>query len=322
MSKNHRRTIAAIAIAVLIALIVGIGLVSSRMTRSADGRLVRIEDPATSAPSAPSASTATTPPPTAAKLKVGVYLSHFTANGPNWTGKGWGYNSQVRILRELKSPELELYALIEPGSEKESDLLAKLNVHFRTRPKLDVTDASALRQLDVIVANCVNNVPNEALTAIETVVGEGKGLFIRCVMGDFEPGFTPQVARLHGLVDGAYAFNKEPVEAEVVGSHPILGTLSGKTGSTMLVRANGGFGAFTPDAMPLIRLRDGQPLRPSTDAPDEWSFYPLYVSALGRGRIVVCSMAGFTETPPELRAATDNRFVLNAIAWAARKDGT
>ena len=37
------------------------------------------------------------------------------------------------------------------------------------------------------------------------------------------------------------------------------------------------------------------------------------------GRIVVCSMAGFTETPAELQAATEGKFVPRAIAWAARR---
>ena len=316
MSKQRRNIIAVVAIALFLALIVGMTVIATRMTRSADGRIVRVADPA--AP-APASVTPSTRPSDAPKIKVGVFLSHYTANGPNWTGKGWGYNSQVRILREMKSPELKLYALIEPGSEKQPDLLAKLGTHFATRPKLLVTDVPAMRQLDVIVANCVNNVPDDALAALETVVGEGKGLFVRCVMGDFEPGFTPQVARLHGLVDGAYAWNKDPVEAEIVGAHPILGTLSGKTGTTMLVKANGGFGQFTPNAVPLIRLRDGQPVRAATDAPQEWPFYPLYVSSLGKGRIVVCSMAGMTETPDELLTATDGKFVVRAIAWAARR---
>jgi len=318
-NKRKRFVIAAIAVAVLLALIMGVTVVSTRMTRSSEGRVVKIEDaaapPSPSKAAAPTFQLSNTP-----KIKVGVYLSHFTANGPNWTGKGWGYNSQVRIMRELKSPEIELYALIEPGSEKEPDLVAKLNTHFKTRPKLDVTNVTALRQLDVIVANCVNNVPDPALTALETVVGEGKGLFIRCVMGDFEPGFTAQVSRLHGLSDGAYAWNKEPVEALVVGEHPILGTLSGKKETMMRVRANGGFGAFVPNAVPLIRLRDGQVVHPSTEAPEEWPFYPLYVSSLGKGRIVVCSMAGFAETPDELQAATGGRFVPRAIAWAAGRD--
>lgn len=317
-SSTHRTVIAVLAIAIALALIIGIMTVSMRMTRSSEGRVVKLEQrsPPSASPSARSTERSSSAP----KIKVGVYLSHYTANGPNWTGKGWGYNSQVRILREMKTPGLELYALIEPGSEKQPDLLAKLNTHFKTRPKLDVTDPSALRQLDVIVANAVNNVPDAALTALETVVGEGKGLFIRCVLGDFEPGFTPQVCRLHGLSDGAYAWNREPVEAEVVASHPILGTLSGRTGSTLRVRANGGFGAFAPNALPLIRLRDGQPVQPSTDTPQEWPFYPLYVSTLGKGRIVVCSIAGHADTPHELQAATDGQFVVRAITWAARKD--
>jgi hypothetical protein len=54
-----------------------------------------------------------------------------------------------------------------------------------------------------------------------------------------------------------------------------------------------------------------------TEAPQEWPFYPLYVSSLGKGRIVVCSMAGMTETPRELLDATDGKFVVRAITWAA-----
>ncbi len=319
-NKQKRVVIAVIVVASFVVLIVTIAVISTRMTRSSDGRVAKIDDAAAPAPSVSPVAGPTSQPASARKIKVGVYLSHYTANGPNWTGKGWGYNSQVRILREMKSPEIELYALIEPGSEKQPDLVAKLNAHFKTRPKLDVTDPRALRQVDVIVANAINNATDPALAALETVVGEGKGLLVRCVLGDFEPGFTPVVSRLHGLSDGAYAWNKDAVQAEIVGQHPILGRLSGKTGTTIMVRANGGFGALTPGSVPLIQLRNDQPVRATTDAPLEWPFYPLYTSALGKGRIVVCSIAGHADTPDELQAATDGRFVLRAIAWAAKRE--
>ena len=149
MEKKHKRiVIAAVAVLIVLALIVGVVVVSTSMTRSSEGRVVKVDGAATLRTSpAPSSASPVASPSTTPKIKVGVYLSHFTANGPNWTGKGWGYNAQVRILREMKTPEFELYALIEPGSEKEPDLLAKLIAHFKTRPKLNVAGMAVLPAL-------------------------------------------------------------------------------------------------------------------------------------------------------------------------------
>src|SRR5688500_2745369 len=87
-NKRKPSIIAAVAVAIFLALIVGVVVITTRMTRSPDGRIVKVEDPAArSALPAASGEPATRPSSTP-KIKVGVYLSHFTANGPNWTGKG------------------------------------------------------------------------------------------------------------------------------------------------------------------------------------------------------------------------------------------
>ena len=53
-----------------------------------------------------------------------------------------GINNQTRHLGELKTADIELFALVEPGTQSDPLLAPKIRFHFSGRPVLDVTDAT------------------------------------------------------------------------------------------------------------------------------------------------------------------------------------
>jgi hypothetical protein len=270
----------------------------------------------------------TAPPATrsANAIKVGVYLSNLTAQSQGPDNRRLGYNSQVRILRELKDyVDIDLRAIIEPGTDAtDGELRRKLDVHFPGQRPIAINDAAALRQLQVIVLNSKSHVPDDAVNAIDSAVRGGVGLFVRQGFGDGAPGHTSQIARLVGLREVSCA-RSDPtqIEVDVCGAHPILGTLSGQTGQRVTVRANGLYGPLAGNTVPLLRVRSMGSMAPCHDKPARsdagWMFHPLYVSEYGGGRVIVCSFAAYTETPAGLMAATENQFVPRCMRWLARR---
>jgi hypothetical protein len=253
----------------------------------------------------------------AGKIKVGVYLGSASARRSTD-----GYNGQVRIMRELKGSALDVSPVIESGSETEADLGRKLDLHFYGKRALNVADATALGALNVIVINDPIVLPADALDAIEAAVTEGTGLFIRQGRGIESPGPTPQLCRLLGLKDARYAWNPEPVACEIVGISPLLGKLARERGRDVMLRPNGVYGEFVGGTVPLLKVKDaGQVQWMSKLAIGEPAptFYPLYTTQLGKGRIVVCSFAGYTDTPPDLQTATADKFTVHAMQWLANR---
>src|SRR2546430_10669697 len=55
--------------------------------------------------------------PLASRIKVGVLLSEFTAEGWHGTGSNWDLSHQ-RTIMMLRSSRLELYVIYEPGPQK------------------------------------------------------------------------------------------------------------------------------------------------------------------------------------------------------------
>ena len=64
------------------------------------------------------------------RIKVGVIVSEFTASGPHWLAKSYGFASVQRMVRELRDPSLELIPLIEPATQEEPDLKDELRKDF------------------------------------------------------------------------------------------------------------------------------------------------------------------------------------------------
>src|SRR5207247_604586 len=62
-------------------------------------------------------------------VKVGVIVSRTTAKGANFAGTTQGYK-HAAIAAQLRDKETELYAVIDPDSEKDPDLVKTLHRYF------------------------------------------------------------------------------------------------------------------------------------------------------------------------------------------------
>jgi hypothetical protein len=262
------------------------------------------------------------PAPIGRTIRVGVVISYYRPAGSTDTSSGISPNQGRIVDRELRHPSLEIVPIIDPGTEDVPQIASMLGEHFSGATPLNGYDPEALKTLDVIVANMASNCRPELLDAIEAAVSEGTGLVHRQSFASFTPGFTPQVLRLHGLTAGQYGYREyEELLSTVVAEHEILGTLSGPN-HTLTVRANGPFGVLAPHSTALIRLNDINEVRSSPIPTDrgEYAFHPLYVSQLGKGRIVVCAFQGFKPAPEALDEANGGQFMVKAIQWAAKPE--
>ena len=253
------------------------------------------------------------------RVKVGVYLSHFSATGPSWLNRPYGYTSQVTQLRHLKGPELDLYPFVEPGTETDADLAKRLRSHFGTKRPLDITRAADIRTVQVLIVNYSPNVAPEALDAIETAVRHGGVHLVTRAIGAVTPGWNEQTTRLSGLTSAQYGWNPQPVDCEVVTPHPLLGSL--KAGDVIPMLPNGAYGTLPAGAVPLIRVKEMADVTAVSElAPDSDTFvhHPIYLSRLGKGQILGCSFAAYRPIPAELDAATEGNFLKHAVIWLAR----
>jgi beta-lactamase regulating signal transducer with metallopeptidase domain len=253
------------------------------------------------------------------KIRVGVMLSEFTATGPSWVGNPYGYTSQKRIVVELQDESVELYPVVEPGTVQTKALAAILAETFPGKEPVNGADAAALRTIDVLVISRCGNMRDEVLAAIETAVKHGLGLLIRQTMGNVTPEYTPTVVALTGMTEAQYGWKPMPaVKCEAVGKHPVLGRLDGKIGTHVTVRPNGTYGLLA--GIPLLRIEDMQVISPVGSMgqhPDDYVFYPLYLSQLGKGRIVGCSFVGYAEAPADLERAASGKFTVRCVTWLA-----
>jgi hypothetical protein len=262
------------------------------------------------------AALASKPPPSTAattqpQLHVGVYLSKMT-------GPQWGYS--IQMVGELSRGDFDLLPILEPGSEAVPEIQKLLGLWFRGKPSMDASDAEALKKLDVIVAPRIWLVPDQERIAIESAVRNGTGLLARNGLGSWFPRAGPDIARLNGFTDSSFGYSAHPMECEIIGSHAILGSLSGQIGKSIQLTPNGTWGVLGEHTVPLIRVKDMQAFHDSEGRGGaNWVFYPLYVSQLGKGRIVGCQFPAWTPMPKDLMAATDQQFNIRAVKWLAHQ---
>jgi RNA polymerase sigma factor (sigma-70 family) len=254
----------------------------------------------------------------AARIKVGVIVSHYTATGPSWIGKPYGYFSLQQVLKELRDPSLELIPVIEPGSEVEPGLKAELRKDFAGAKPVVAIDAGSLAKLDVIVAAGIANANKDLLNAVEGRVKAGGGFLIRESFGVVTPGYNEQVTALNGLAEGNYGFTLKGGVAKVAMEHPLLGTL--KVGDRVGFIANGAFGILPEEGKGLVELVERGNHRPvgyGEKRRADFMVFPLFISQLGEGRIVGCSFPHSQPIPPELNAATGGKFTVRCVKWLA-----
>src|SRR5205085_8924268 len=104
-----------------------------------------------------------------AVIKVGVVVTAHTSE------QRYGAHGNEAIAKQLKDPNIELYAIIDPGSEDEADVVAAMKQYFPEGRKIVGDDAKALAKLDVIVASRAWYMQPGVLDAIEEAVNGGVG---------------------------------------------------------------------------------------------------------------------------------------------------
>jgi hypothetical protein len=182
-----------------------------------------------------------------------------------------------------------------------------------------VTDESAMQTLDVLCATSAADLRQDALTAIIHHVRDGMG-FLERQPGYITPGYDAQTNSLCGFADGVFGWSPNAIECEVVGKHPLLGDLSGQIGRTITLVPNGTVGHLI--GMPLLRVREMHQVNlvlPGHMVGAGEYLYPLYISQLGKGRIVGIGFTQGQPVPSELEAAHHGKFYIHCIEWLAGK---
>jgi len=255
--------------------------------------------------------------PAANQIQVGVFLSNFTATGPHRSDKPYGYETQLRPVKFLRDPSIHLIPVIESSGRGGAEMTKVLWQNFPGVHALDASNVDDLRKLNVLVATGAADVPDEVLQAIDQSVRQGMGLLQRQI-GYITPGYTPQIDELCGFTVGTFGWNPKPIDCEVVGNHPLLGDLSGNIGKTVSIIPNGTVGKLS--GIPLIRVKDMKliSLVAANHTIDTGEYlYPLYISQLGRGKIVGVGFAQNAGVPEILELAHRGRFYIHCVQWLA-----
>jgi RNA polymerase sigma factor (sigma-70 family) len=261
------------------------------------------------------------PSPTVAadRVKVGIFLSDYTANGPHWIPGNYGWKDQLIPVRALRDPSIELIPVVEPGTASNPDLARILSSNFSGKAPIDGSNAQDLEKLDVLVAQAAHNVPWEVQQAVLAAVHDGVGFLNRGFM-TVTPGYTPLYGSLSGMDEVRYGWSKnyDRFKCEIVGNHPLLGDLAGQTGKTMMIELAGPLGVAR--GIPLIRVDDMQnvAVRGGTKSQPGQYMYPLLLSQYGHGRVMVFAFAHY-EVPAVLDNANHGRFYIHCVQWLAGK---
>ena len=94
----------------------------------------------------------------------------------------------------------EVHAIIDPGSEKEPDLLAALDKLGLAGKWISGADVDALAKIDVIVSGPNPNMRPEVVKGIIEAVRRGVGFFNIDAFGTLS-GFTDDIGALLGIRD-------------------------------------------------------------------------------------------------------------------------
>ena len=268
---------------------------------------------------APAPSAPTPAVPAVDQIRVGVFLSNYSATGPHRQPSPYGYDAQLRAIHTLRDPAIHLVPVIEAGSARVGQLPGVLSRNFPGEKPLIVKNISDMLKIDVLVATATANVWDPASSTIIRRVRGGMGLLVR-QFGYLSPGYNDDMSRLNGFGHATFGWSATAVECEVVGTHPLLGDLSGKIGQMISLTPNGAVGDLR--GIPLIRVKDMKKIMlvnaDHTAGTGEY-LYPLYISQLGEGRIVGIGYTQGKDVPPELEAANHDRFYIHCVQWLAGK---
>ncbi|MGD0464338.1 MAG: sigma-70 family RNA polymerase sigma factor [Tepidisphaeraceae bacterium] len=255
--------------------------------------------------------------PVSDRIKVGIYLSDYTANGPHWITSNYGWSDQLIPVRALRDPSIELIPVVEPETATRPELARLLSINFPHKTPIDGSNPEDLEKLEVLVAQAAHNVPWNVQQAVLRAVHDGVGFLNRGFM-TVTPGYTSVYASLSGMEDVSYGWsnNYMRLKCEIVGDHPLLGDLAGQKGKTIMTDLAGPVGVAR--GIPLIRVSDMQnvTLHGGQKAEAGQYMYPFLLSQYGRGRIMVFAFAHY-KVPPVLDNANHGRFYIHCVQWLA-----
>jgi hypothetical protein len=252
------------------------------------------------------------------QIQVGIFLSQFTATGPHRQSTPYGFQTQLRPVKTLRDPAIHLIPIIEPNTFTNSGALARiLSQNFPGEAPVDVTNARLMQKIDVLVITADANAGDAVTQAVWQRVHDGMGLMQR-QFGYLTPGYNDKTSEINGFTDAVFGWNPSDVDCEVVGTHPLLGDLSGQIGKTITLTPNGTVGFLK--GIPLLRVKDMRQIRlvaASHNVGTGQYLYPLYVTQLGKGKIVGIGYTQGKEVPQALEDANHGRFYIHCVQWLA-----
>jgi hypothetical protein len=269
------------------------------------------QSPASSAPEQAAAT------PSGPQIQVGVLISEYTATGPHRQATPYGYQTQLRPLKLLRDPAIHLVPVIEPNTATQGAMPRILSQNFPGELPVDVTNSAAMQQIAVLVSTADANAGDAVTQAVWQRVHDGMGLLQR-QFGYLTPGYNDKTSEINGFTDAVFGWNPNEVECEVVGTHPLLGDLSGHIGQSIALTPNGTVGFLK--GIPLVRVKDMRQIRlvaASHNVGTGQYLYPLYVTQLGKGKIVGIGYTQGKEVPQALEDANHGRFYIHCVQWLA-----
>jgi hypothetical protein len=287
--------------------------------------VVLADDPPATAPAATQAATQ----PAANAMKVGWVVSQSTFDQPIGHGLSTRFDSVTAIRQRFLDPEIDLYAIIEPGTEGNDELARLVSENFPADHVIDGTDVNTLSTLNVIVCSRDWAVKDEVLEGIAKAVEGGVGLLRHLPLRAASEEHTEISDKLQCLTDTEYFHERAPTECRVVSDHPLLHdlrkTLEG--GKLPISALNGTKGIL--HGTPLIVVdgdvtslgnvdTEGNPVagKEVTAPGDAKIFAPLFVAQIGKGRVIACQ---WDSLPKPIIEATQGRFYIHCCQWLANR---
>jgi RNA polymerase sigma factor (sigma-70 family) len=252
-------------------------------------------------------------------IKVGILVSDYSANSPNDNGVKNGYLPLAVMLRALDDPSLDRFAVIEPGTAQNADLARIVGTYFPPNHMIDGADAEALRNLDVLVCPISINMRDEVLSAFIRAVSDGVGILNQCATGCNRPGMSEPVNAINGMTRfGCFYNNTGAIDCTIVGAdHPLMTRFRNPT--VRLRNLSGSIGIIRQGQALIAApgVHNHHPVEPAP--PAEAAYFPLYVSTLGKGRIMG---VGWGEAQPAIDAAAGPDFYVRCVRWLALRGRT
>jgi hypothetical protein len=257
------------------------------------------------------------------KIKLGIMISDYTMTGPAEAHMGEGFGGLNVGLQRTDDPRFERFAIVEPGTASKPNIAVMLKRFFPPGNVIDGSKVQELRRLDVIAFFSAINMRDDVLDAIITVArDDGVGVLNQLSTGCTRPGSSEPVNLINGIKRYGCLYYGGEWDCDVLVDHSLIKELKPMVGSSSKKlhferNLSGSIGILPDDAIPLIAA-PGIPNQHhiATRVPADTVFYPLYISHLGKARIICLQWNG---AQGDLEALTSGKFYLRCIQFLANR---